>query len=143
MRPGDYVAFPAGQKVGHSFMNSGTGPCRYLMIGEQSPNEVCVYPDSNKVMVRALRSEADIFDMAGVRRYWDGDELTRGRSEVERGSQTNKKAAPKRTSALHECGQTPSHLSAARKLPHSEVHLQHPVPCRLTCGFWACRIGRR
>ena len=76
MRPGDYVSFPAGQKVGHSFMNSGEGPCRYLMIGEQSPNEVCVYPDSNKVMVRALRSEADIFDMAGVRRYWDGEETS-------------------------------------------------------------------
>ena len=57
-------------------MNSGAGPCRYLMIGEQSPNEVCVYPNSNKVMVRALRSEADIFDMAGVRRYWDGEETS-------------------------------------------------------------------
>ena len=57
MKAGDYVCFPAGRKVGHSFMNSGTGPCRYLMIGEHSPNEVCVYPDSNKIMIRALRSE--------------------------------------------------------------------------------------
>ena len=45
MRAGDYVCFPAGQKIGHSFMNSGTGPCSYLMIGERNPNEVCVYPD--------------------------------------------------------------------------------------------------
>jgi uncharacterized cupin superfamily protein len=74
MKPGDYVCFPAGQKVGHSFLNSGSGPCAYLMIGEQNPNEVCVYPDSNKVMVRALRSENDIFDMAATRRYWDGEE---------------------------------------------------------------------
>ena len=44
MKPGDYVCFPAGQKVGHSFMNSGAGPCSYLMIGERNPNEVCVYP---------------------------------------------------------------------------------------------------
>jgi uncharacterized cupin superfamily protein len=73
MKPGDYVYFPAGRKVGHSFMNSGTGPCRYLMIGERNPNDVCVYPDSNKVMVAALRSEHDIFDMAAVRRYWDGE----------------------------------------------------------------------
>jgi uncharacterized cupin superfamily protein len=73
MSPGDYVCFPAGQKVGHSFMNGGTGPCSYLMIGERNPNEVCVYPDSNKVMVRALRSEDDIFDMSAVRRYWDGE----------------------------------------------------------------------
>ena len=74
MQAGDYVCFPAGRKVGHSFMNSGTGPCSYLMIGEHNPNEVCVYPDSNKVMVRALRSEADIFDMSATRRYWDGEE---------------------------------------------------------------------
>lgn len=73
MRAGDYVFFPAGRKVGHSFLNSGTGPCRYLMIGERSPHDVCVYPDSNKVMVAALKSEQDIFDMAAVKRYWDGE----------------------------------------------------------------------
>ena len=44
-----------------------------LMIGERNPNDVCVYPDSNKLLVRALRSEDDIFDMAAVRRYWDGE----------------------------------------------------------------------
>ena len=74
MTAGDYVCFPAGQKIGHSFMNSGTGPCSYLMIGEQNPSEVCVYPGSNKVMVRALRSEDDIFDMAATRRYYDGED---------------------------------------------------------------------
>ena len=74
MKPGDYVCFPAGQKIGHSFMNSGTGPCSYLMIGERNPNEVCVYPDSNKVEVRALRPKDSIFDMSGVRQYWDGEQ---------------------------------------------------------------------
>lgn len=74
LKPGDYVCFPAGERVGHSFLNSGSGPCSYLMIGEHNPNEVCVYPDSNKIMVRALNTERDIFDMAAVRRYWDGEE---------------------------------------------------------------------
>lgn len=73
MRPGDYVCFPAGVKVGHSFLNSGAGPCSYLMIGERNPNEVCVYPDSNKMAVDALRREDGIFDMSGVRNYWDGE----------------------------------------------------------------------
>jgi uncharacterized cupin superfamily protein len=73
MKPGDYVCFPAGEKIGHSFMNSGAGPCRYLMIGARNPNDVCVYPDSNKMAVGALRTEADIFDMSGTRRYWDGE----------------------------------------------------------------------
>jgi uncharacterized cupin superfamily protein len=73
MKPGDYVCFPAGRKVGHSFLNSGSGPCRYLMIGERNPNEVCVYPDSNKLAVDALRSRQNIFDMGGTRDYWDGE----------------------------------------------------------------------
>lgn len=75
MKPGDYVCFPAGVKVGHSFLNSGDGPCSLLMIGEHNPNEVCVYPDSNKVMVRALRSRTDVFDMAAARNYWDGEDM--------------------------------------------------------------------
>jgi uncharacterized cupin superfamily protein len=74
MKAGDYVCFPAGQKVGHSLLNSGTGPCSYLMIGERNPNDVCVYPDSNKVGVVGLRTRDGIFDMSGVRKYWDGEE---------------------------------------------------------------------
>jgi uncharacterized cupin superfamily protein len=73
MKAGDYVCFPAGRKVGHSFMNSGSGPCSYLMIGERNPNDVCVYPDSNKLSVNALNTEASIFDMSALRRYWDGE----------------------------------------------------------------------
>lgn len=74
MKAGDYVCFPAGRKIGHSFLNSGADPCSYLMIGERNLSDVCVYPDSNKVMVRALRDVNDIFDMAGVRKYWDGEQ---------------------------------------------------------------------
>ena len=74
MKPGDYVCFPAGQKIGHSFLNSGTGPCSYLMIGTRNPADVCVYPDSNKMAVNALRTRACVFDMAGTRGYWDGEQ---------------------------------------------------------------------
>ena len=74
MKAGDYVCFPAGLKLGHSILNSGTGPCSYLIIGERNPNDVCVYPHSNKMAVNALRREDCVFDMAGVRRYWDGEQ---------------------------------------------------------------------
>jgi len=73
MRAGDYVCFPAGLKLGHSLMNSGAGPCRTLTIGERNPNEVCVYPDSKKLAVDALRTDDNIFDMTGLRKYWDGE----------------------------------------------------------------------
>jgi uncharacterized cupin superfamily protein len=74
MKPGDYICFPAGQTVGHSFLNSGTGPCSYLVIGQHSPHDVCVYPDSNKLAVNALRSRHSIFDMSAARQYWDGEQ---------------------------------------------------------------------
>ena len=74
MKPGDYVCFPAGRKIGHSFLNSGQGPCRYLIIGTRDPNDVCVYPHSNKMAVSALRTERCVFDMGGLRGYWDGED---------------------------------------------------------------------
>jgi uncharacterized cupin superfamily protein len=73
MKAGDYVCFPAGRKVGHSFLNSGRGPCSYLMIGERNRNEVCVYPDSNKMAVRSFDT---VFDMSGVRDYFDGEQAS-------------------------------------------------------------------
>ena len=73
MKPGDYVCFPAGQKIGHSFLNSGTGPCSYLMIGERNPNDVCVLTDSNKMEVRAL-GRGSFYDMAATRKYLEGEQ---------------------------------------------------------------------
>ncbi len=79
MKAGDYVCFPAGQKTGPSLLNNGPGPCSYLIIGERNPNDVCVYPDSNKIAVNALWTERVIFGMAGVRGYWDGEGTSLGK----------------------------------------------------------------
>lgn len=68
MNAGDYVCFPAGRKIGHSFMNSGEGPCSYLMIGERNPSDVCVMPDSNKMVVRARRTRFSTCRASG--RIW-------------------------------------------------------------------------
>ena len=54
LKAGDYVCFPAGQKVGHSLENTGARVCRYLVIGERNPNEVIVFTDSGSVRVRLL-----------------------------------------------------------------------------------------
>jgi uncharacterized cupin superfamily protein len=70
LRAGDYACFPAGQQVGHTLVNEGPNTCRLLVIGERSPNEVCVYTDSDKVMVRSL---GEIYDRHAVRKYWDGE----------------------------------------------------------------------
>jgi uncharacterized cupin superfamily protein len=54
LRAGDYVCFPAGQRAGHCLINETDKPFRFLMIGDHHPNEVAVYPDSDKVMIRGL-----------------------------------------------------------------------------------------
>lgn len=76
MKAGDYACFPAGQKVGHCFVNDSDAVCRFLIIGERNPNDVCVYPDSNKVMVRLLGRGSNVFNRSAVRDYWDGEKTS-------------------------------------------------------------------
>lgn len=71
IRAGDYVGFPAGQRAGHCLINETDKPFRFLMIGDNAPNEVCVYPDSGKVMVSNLGRA--IFREAASLDYWDGE----------------------------------------------------------------------
>jgi uncharacterized cupin superfamily protein len=73
MRAGGYVCFPAGQKAGHCLVNDSGAPCRYVIVGERNPNDVIVYSDSNKVLVRAL-GPGGILDLAATRGYWDGED---------------------------------------------------------------------
>ncbi len=54
LKAGDYVCFPAGQRAGHCLINETAKPFRFIMIGDHDPNEVAVYPDSNKILVRGL-----------------------------------------------------------------------------------------
>jgi uncharacterized cupin superfamily protein len=70
MKAGDFVSFPAGQPLGHCLINEGAEPCRYLVIGERDPDEVCVYPDSNKILVRAT---GEVYDKGATRGYWAGE----------------------------------------------------------------------
>ena len=70
-KAGDYAVFPAGEKTGHCLINETDKPCRYIVIGEDNPNEVCVYPDSNKVSNRWL---GERYDRSAQREYWDGEE---------------------------------------------------------------------
>ncbi len=69
MKAGDYVCFPAGQKVGHSLFNHTDAQCRYLIIGERNPNEVIVYPESGRVSIR-LTGEG--YSTSATMDYWEG-----------------------------------------------------------------------
>ena len=70
MSAGDYIRFPAGEALGHCLINNGDKPCKYLCFGPRNPNEVAVYPDSDKVMVRGL---GEIYQKSATLQYWDGE----------------------------------------------------------------------
>jgi uncharacterized cupin superfamily protein len=53
---GDCVSCPAGTGVAHQIANPYEVDLVYLAIGPHDPHEVCGYPDSGKVMVRALKT---------------------------------------------------------------------------------------
>lgn len=53
--PGDCVSCPARSGVAHQIANPFEEDLVYLSMGVNDPDEVCVYPDTGKVMVRSLR----------------------------------------------------------------------------------------
>jgi uncharacterized cupin superfamily protein len=67
LRAGDCVSCPAGTRSAHQIANTGTTDLVYLAVGNHEPQEVCVYPDSGKILVRGLEqlghlTKADYFD---------------------------------------------------------------------------------
>lgn len=54
LSPGDCVSCPAGTGVAHQIANPYDEDLVYLAIGINDDHEVCVYPDTDKVMVRSL-----------------------------------------------------------------------------------------
>ena len=56
LRAGDCVSCPAGTGIAHQMANPYDEDLVYLGIGANDPHEVCTYPDSGKVMVRALKT---------------------------------------------------------------------------------------
>jgi len=69
LRAGDCVSCPAGTEVAHQIANPFDEDLIYLAIGCHDPHEVCVYPDTGKVMVRGLRQVGFLQEAA----YLDGE----------------------------------------------------------------------
>lgn len=71
IKAGDYVGFPAGQRAGHCIVNDSDKPFKFMIVGDNSPNEVCVYPDSGKIMIsnltRRIVPDGENLD------YWQGE----------------------------------------------------------------------
>jgi uncharacterized cupin superfamily protein len=55
LRAGDCVSCPAGTKIAHQIANPFDDDLVYLAIGPHHPDEVCVYPDTGKLLIRSLK----------------------------------------------------------------------------------------
>jgi uncharacterized cupin superfamily protein len=82
VRAGDYISFRAGKDDAHQMINTSSAPLRYLCISTMEPNEIAVYPDSNKVFVCAgsapggakeKRILTSVFRSGDTVDYWDGE----------------------------------------------------------------------
>ncbi|BBH12699.1 MULTISPECIES: cupin domain-containing protein [Chromobacterium] len=67
--PGDCISCPAGTGVAHQIANPFDQDLVYLGIGVNDPHEVCVYPDSGKVLVRHLKQVGRLESAP----YYDGE----------------------------------------------------------------------
>jgi uncharacterized cupin superfamily protein len=56
IKAGDCISCPAGTGVAHQIANPFEEDLVYLAVGMNDPHEVATYPDSGKVMVRALKT---------------------------------------------------------------------------------------
>jgi uncharacterized cupin superfamily protein len=54
VKPGDFIVYPAGDPVAHTFVNTGSEPLEYIATGNRVPYEVCEYPEEGTVYVEAL-----------------------------------------------------------------------------------------
>lgn len=50
-RKGDFIAFPADAAGAHTIRNATDRECLVLMVATTDGNDVCTYPDSNKVLI--------------------------------------------------------------------------------------------
>lgn len=56
LRAGDLVVYPGGTGLAHQFVNRSETPARFLALSDaRNANEIAYFPDSDKVMVRALK----------------------------------------------------------------------------------------
>jgi uncharacterized cupin superfamily protein len=69
LRAGDCVSCPAGTGTAHQIANPYPEDLIYLAIGPFDPHEVCVYPDSDKVLVRGVKMRGKL----AAKEYFDDE----------------------------------------------------------------------
>ena len=54
VKAGDFILYPAGDPVAHTFVNDGQESMEYMATGNRVSYEVCEYPEEGTVYVEVL-----------------------------------------------------------------------------------------
>lgn len=68
LNKGDLIFFKTG--VAHQILNHTDKPAKLLAISNKDANDICEYPDSNKIY---MRSQKKIYKMGTELQYMDGE----------------------------------------------------------------------
>lgn len=72
-RPGDFIAFPTGERGAHQLLNESAEVARVLLVGGNARHESCVYPDSRKVSIDASDGFTLMVRTEPTLDYYDGE----------------------------------------------------------------------
>lgn len=72
-RPGDFIAFPVGERGTHELRNDSTQPATVILVGGNETAEICRYPDSQKVLAVAADGERLMVRSGPPLDYFDGE----------------------------------------------------------------------
>jgi uncharacterized cupin superfamily protein len=72
VKEGDLVLFKTG--VAHQFYNHTDSPMLFFALSNQSNNEVCIYPDSNKILKKNGENRVITINGIEIDDYWQGEE---------------------------------------------------------------------
>ncbi len=75
-RPGDFIAFPTGERGTHQLRNDSSEPCLVLLVGiedEAMDMEACFYPDSDKVGIWSSEGRLRMVRASPDLDYYDGE----------------------------------------------------------------------
>jgi uncharacterized cupin superfamily protein len=86
VRPGDVVSCATGPEGAHQFVNDTDAPLVYLAISTVESWEVCEYPDSDKVLARAVAPDGtrvfnSVFFRSTAVDYFAGEPLADARRQ--------------------------------------------------------------
>jgi uncharacterized cupin superfamily protein len=64
VKPGDCIAYRAGDQAAHTFENTGAEPLVIWAFGDRRDHEVCLYPDEGMAFVEGLGGDVPLATVA-------------------------------------------------------------------------------